>query len=987
MSGRVAILLSSLAVASPAAVSAYDFTVDAASPEVTQLRYSENDIIHENGGGVHLDAASLGLGTDQLEDFSYGKDILRPLGPNFYVSLQFSVSRATVGAGGAVTKQVQGNGAAGDEFAMLILRNGRTVGPFLESDSKDHTLTPLPPSQSEIDGLSYPSGTRKGVYYTVGRGGVKAPADVWYVAEPGITAPVLYATAAQLGLQPTDNVDGLAIKDGGTIGALDAGDVVYVSLDTASPTRAGGPDSILQVFPAPTQVAIPYTKLDVTAAATEEIDAITAYDPGPDELELLTEHPATAFGLLSGELDAAGPPQPYYVGTYSGIIGNKGYYTTLGPRLLAAPPTQLAIAPTYLFDSDLHVVKGGLNVWDRGTSLIDMPTGKQAFHYLSQVGAGFSDVVVIEDGNLIPGTIIPMKGFNRCGATAIGTQPCFFATLRDATFVPYWSAICRDALGQWTQGTTFMTQGAVVDTKTISALNTFDCSTDAGNANLTNCYGTATTNTGEHVMLRIQATGSPGGPIWGAPEILLDSATPAPGGGFFNDYGFQTAAGSVVFHGRTTAGGEGIYRWNQGTLVRVADKTTPVPGGTGTFTFFGDDVSNDDGAVTFVGNSADGRGIYTTLTGRLQKVVQANDVIGGRTISNLTLARDGASRSNVAFGARFSDGWESIVVKELPAPFDTTDATQRAVHVDVELDPDPALLGPDPRAVLVGDLGVARLRGIWTSNGTTGLIKLPGSEVKRLLGIQFGITPPGPLPEWVITVDVATGAVLSSKAGGTLANGPFAFDGGTNGGPWTSPLVGAIPGTSAGFETDPGGLKRFCSDAFSSLGGGACAAGAFGFPAPAAYDRSTGFVHQTGPLTLGNVVLWGFVGDQRWLEVAPGPCADIDSDGVCDVDDDCPYEPNAGQQDAGGVRSGSSPDGHGDACQCGDHNGDGVVTLTDAVLLQRSLLNPPTAARNESLCDVGASAGCSLSDSVILRRALLNPPTGSIAQQCDAAVP
>lgn len=239
----------------------------------------------------------------------------------------------------------------------------------------------------------------------------------------------------------------------------------------------------------------------------------------------------------------------------------------------------------------------------------------------------------------------------------------------------------------------------------------------------------------------------------------------------------------------------------------------------------------------------------------------------------------------------------------------------------------------------------------------------------------------------MITVDVATGAVLSSKAAGTLANGPFAFDGDTNGGPWTSPLTGAIPGTNAGFETDGAGLKRFCSNAFSALGGGACGMGAFGFPAAAGYDRSTGFVHQTGPLTLGNVVLWGFVGDQRWLEVAPGPCVDIDSDGVCDVDDNCPYEPNPGQQDAGGVRTGSPPDGHGDACQCGDHNGDGLVTLPDAVLLQRSLLNPPTAARSESLCDVGAPAGCSLSDSVVIRRALLNPPTGSLAQQCDAAVP
>jgi hypothetical protein len=908
---------------------AFDFSVDAASQEVTSLRYGASDIIHENGAGVHLFAASLGVGNDVLDDFSYGKDLLRPVGANFFVSLQFSVSRTTLGAGGVVTKQRLGNGAAGDKFFLIILRNGRTIGPNLESDAPNHLLTPLP-SQSNIDGLSYPSGTQKNIYYTVGRGGVKAPSDIYYVAEPGITPPVLYATAAQLGLVAGDNIDGLAVKDGGTIGALDGADLVYISLDTQSPTRAtftGGTEGILQVWPQPTAVAIAYTKLDVTSAATEEIDAITAYDPGDDKKEVLTAQPANPFGLLSGQLSVAQPDEPLYFGVYTGTIANRAYYTTLGPGLETdEPPTALAIAILFLIDSDLHVVAGGLFPSDRGTSLIDTTTDKQSFHYFSNLGWNETDTTVIDQGDPIPGTTIPMRAFNRCGATSIGTQPCLVATFRDATFQPYWSALCRNDLGVWTNGTTFMTQGTVVDGKTIATLNTFDCVPEESNPNVTSCYGTAATNLGVPVMLRIQATGSPGGPIWGAPSIVMDGTTPAPGGGFINDFGFQTAAGSVVFHGRTTTGGEGIYRFADGTISRIADKTTPVPGGTGNFQSFGDELANHEGAVTFVGNSTGGRGVYTTLTGRLQKIVQVNDVIGGRTVSNVTVTRDGAARSNVAFGARFNDGWESIVVTELPIPFDTSDATPRPIHVDVELDPDPAILGPDPRALLVGDLGTSRLRGAWTSNGTTGTIRIPGSEVARLLALQFGATANGPLSDWVITVNVTSGAVLSSVATGNLSNGPFGIDADTNGGPWMSPLVGAIPGAAAGFETDASSRKLFCASGFSQVGGGGCDMGVFGSPPAAAYDRRTGFVHQTGPLTLGNVVLWGFLGDQRWLEKPPGECIDADSDGVCDGNDNCTQVPNPAQRNTDG-------DAHGNDCDP-DFNNDGVVNSNDLARLK-----------------------------------------------------
>ncbi len=116
--------------------------------------------------------------------------------------------------------------------------------------------------------------------------------------------------------------------------------------------------------------------------------------------------------------------------------------------------------------------------------------------------------------------------------------------------------------------------------------------------------------------------------------------------------------------------------------------------------------------------------------------------------------------------------------------------------------------------------------------------------------------------------------------------------------------------------------------------------------------------------------------------------ADTDGDRVFDAADACPFAADPAQLDRGGIGSGSSPDGIGDECQCGDVNGDGRVTTADAVVLQRALLVPPAASLAQpALCDIGGSASCTAADAVILRRALLTPPTATIQSHCAPAVP
>jgi hypothetical protein len=117
------------------------------------------------------------------------------------------------------------------------------------------------------------------------------------------------------------------------------------------------------------------------------------------------------------------------------------------------------------------------------------------------------------------------------------------------------------------------------------------------------------------------------------------------------------------------------------------------------------------------------------------------------------------------------------------------------------------------------------------------------------------------------------------------------------------------------------------------------------------------------------------------------PLLDSDCDTVADADDNCPYAPNAGQEDTGGIGAVSAPDGIGDECQCGDVDGDRRVTSADGVRIMRSLLVPPVPLTRPELCNVDLAPACNSADAVTVLRAQLTPPAATIQQQCDPALP
>jgi hypothetical protein len=116
--------------------------------------------------------------------------------------------------------------------------------------------------------------------------------------------------------------------------------------------------------------------------------------------------------------------------------------------------------------------------------------------------------------------------------------------------------------------------------------------------------------------------------------------------------------------------------------------------------------------------------------------------------------------------------------------------------------------------------------------------------------------------------------------------------------------------------------------------------------------------------------------------VAAGP--DADGDLIQDLFDVCDFEPDPAQTDANG-------DGIGDACQCGDLTGDGLITGADADLVQTWLTAAGPVPAGIARCNiwgpaVPAGADCRIDDWALLQRALGSAPPG-INQICTPALP
>ncbi|HLH56320.1 MAG TPA: choice-of-anchor R domain-containing protein [Verrucomicrobiae bacterium] len=178
-------------------------------------------------------------------------------------------------------------------------------------------------------------------------------------------------------------------------------------------------------------------------------------------------------------------------------------------------------------------------------------------------------------------------------------------------------------------------------------------------------------------------------PQVGSPLRIADTSTAIPGGsGNFTAFGSDQAhpvdpamrGNRLAFVGSGSGGQQGVYNVAVmapplvGSPLRVADTSTPVPGGDGNFTSFGA-VSVSATDLAFLGQGTGGQtGIYDMTAGQLLKVVAVGDRIGSKTIAGLNFSRSGLSGDPIAFQATFSDGSQGVYTIDVPAPLSITAA-------------------------------------------------------------------------------------------------------------------------------------------------------------------------------------------------------------------------------------------------------------------------------------------------------------------------
>jgi hypothetical protein len=117
-----------------------------------------------------------------------------------------------------------------------------------------------------------------------------------------------------------------------------------------------------------------------------------------------------------------------------------------------------------------------------------------------------------------------------------------------------------------------------------------------------------------------------------------------------------------------------------------------------------------------------------------------------------------------------------------------------------------------------------------------------------------------------------------------------------------------------------------------------------------------------------------------WEDPCEGPGEEVDCDESCA--DNCPYVPNPGQEDTGGIAN-QGPDGIGDACQCGDVTGDGKVNSADATMIVRRALGLTAPDFNVPCnCDVTDDGKCDSADATMIVRIALGLTAPLFGNHC-----
>jgi len=103
----------------------------------------------------------------------------------------------------------------------------------------------------------------------------------------------------------------------------------------------------------------------------------------------------------------------------------------------------------------------------------------------------------------------------------------------------------------------------------------------------------------------------------------------------------------------------GIYVGDGGPLTVIAQTFDPAPGGS-TFNGFAQNVSTDGGEVAFSGAGSGFIGLFVSGQSGLCRVIDTNDTLEGKDVTQLFMGRDSYVVGMLAFRAVFADGSRGI---------------------------------------------------------------------------------------------------------------------------------------------------------------------------------------------------------------------------------------------------------------------------------------------------------------------------------------
>ena len=122
----------------------------------------------------------------------------------------------------------------------------------------------------------------------------------------------------------------------------------------------------------------------------------------------------------------------------------------------------------------------------------------------------------------------------------------------------------------------------------------------------------------------------------------------------------------VAFRG--AGDGSGIFVGDGGPLTVIAKTGDPATGGS-TFSGFGPNVAADRGEVAFKGSGSGFIGLFVSGQFGLCRVIDFNDTLEGKDISDLFIGRDSYTTGKLAFRALFADGSRGIYLAKASASY------------------------------------------------------------------------------------------------------------------------------------------------------------------------------------------------------------------------------------------------------------------------------------------------------------------------------